>query len=374
MRINNSSKLTAKGNRKMARNTAKQASDAMRIGIVGVGIGQAHINGYKKTRNAEIVALCDLNTERAQKVAHDCGLENVEIYSDHRALLDSGGIDAVSVCLPNSFHAPVSIDCLNAGKHVLCEKPLAMNAREGQKIADAAAKNNRKCMVAQVNRFRADSQYLKRRIAAGDLGDIYYAHTGWLRKRGIPGYGGWFTTKAMSGGGPLIDIGVHMLDIAWWLCGCPRPVAVSGATYAEFGPRGRGLGNWGTEKKPEGTFDVEDLAAGLIRFDNGLTINLEVSWALNNRKERQWCQIFGNEGGCDWGQDTGIYREDGGSITTTTPELPKVDPWQGEMQHFLDSITNDTTPDPDVTQGVQMMKMLDGIYKSAQTRKEVVIK
>lgn len=343
----------------------------LRVGIIGVGIGQAHIGGYSKATGAEVVALCDLNTERAQQVQKDTGLENAQIFNDHQKMLSEFELDAVSVCLPNKLHAPIAIDALNAGKHVLCEKPLAMSAAEGQQIADAAAKAGKNCMVGQVNRFRADSQYLKKQILAGELGNVYYAHAGWLRKRGIPGYGGWFTTKELSGGGPLIDIGVHMLDIAWWLCGSPKPVAVTGATYAEFGPHKRGLGGWGTHNL-EGTFNVEDLAVGLIRFENGLTINLEVSWALNNRKERQWCQIFGNQGGAEWGE-VAVVKENEGIMSTLTPELPNADPWQGQIQHFIDSIKNGTTPDPDVNQGVQMMKMLDGIYQSAQTGREVVI-
>ncbi|MBV9470226.1 MAG: Gfo/Idh/MocA family oxidoreductase [Abitibacteriaceae bacterium] len=353
---------------------AKQkTSTPLRIGIVGAGIGQAHIRGYKQVPEVEIAAICDLNEERARHVAHDNELAQAQIFADHRAMLDQVELDAVSVCVPNVAHRPIAVDCLNAGKHVLCEKPLAINAREAQKIADAASKNKLKCMVAQVNRFRADSIFLKQCIQNGDLGNIYYAHTGWLRKRGIPGYGGWFTTKELSGGGPLIDIGVHLLDIAWWLCGCPQPVSVMGVTYAEFGPRGKGVGGWGTST-PEGTFNVEDLAVGLIRFANGLTINLEVSWAINNERERQWCQLFGNEGGCEWGENTVLNHEVNNIPTISKPDLPKRDPWQGEMQHFANAILNNTTPDPDATQGVTMMKMLDAIYKSAETKREVVIK
>lgn len=353
---------------------AKQKAAApLRVGIIGAGIGQAHIRGYSKVQQAQVVAICDLNEERARQVAGANDLDDAQIFADHRAMLDAVELDAVSVCVPNIAHRPLAVDCLNAGKHVICEKPLAFNAREAQKIAAAAAKNNLKCMVAQVNRFRADSIFLKQCIESGELGKIYYAHTGWLRKRGIPGYGGWFTTKELSGGGPLIDIGVHLLDIAWWLCGCPQPVSVTGVTYAEFGPRGKGAGGW-SATKPEGTFDVEDLAVGLIRFANGLTINLEVSWALNNERERQWCQLYGNEGGCEWGENAGLYRELNNVLTTTKPELPQRDPWQGEMQHFVNAILNDTTPDPDATQGVTMMKMLDAIYKSAETKKEVVIR
>ncbi len=347
--------------------------DTLRVGIIGVGIGQAHIKGYSQVKEAKVVALCDLNEARAREVAQDCSVQNAEIFTDHRALLERKDIDAVSVCLPNKLHAPIAIDALNAGKHVLCEKPLAIDAASAQLIADAAEKNGKNCMVGQVKRFEPEARALKAIVSSGALGRIYYEKALWLRKRGIPGYGGWFTTKSMSGGGPLIDIGVHLLDAAWWLAGCPQPTGVFGATYAEFGPRGKGLGGWGNEKKPEGTFDVEDLAVGLIRFEGGLTINLEVSWAIHQARERQVVEVFGSDGGAEWGNGASIFRDIEGVASNTKLEVPQGDAWAREMQHFVDSILNGTTPDPDAKQGVWMMKMLEGLYKSAEAGHEIAI-
>jgi predicted dehydrogenase len=355
----------------------KSTDGEVRIGIIGVGIGQAHIKGYSKNKAARVVALCDLDQNRAQSVAQDCGVGEVKIFTDHRAMLDSGLLDAVSVCLPNKLHAPVSIDALQAGLHVLCEKPLAIDAASAQAIADAADKSGKKCMVAQVKRFTPEAQVLKRLVDSGQLGRLYYEKAVWLRKRGIPGYGGWFTTKAASGGGPLIDIGVHLLDAAWWLAGCPKPVSVYGATYAEFGPRGLGMGGYGLrsdrDNKPSGTFDVEDLAVGLIRFEGGLTINLEVSWALHQARERQVIEIFGADGGAEWGDALSIFRDIEGASTNARLEVGRGDAWAGETQHFIDCILNNTTPDPDARQGVTMMKMLEGLYKSAEAQREVAI-
>ncbi len=351
---------------------AKKPSAQVRIGVIGAGIGQSHIRGYKQVPQAQIVALCDLDEERARQTAHDQGVE-VEIYSDYHEMLAKANLDAVSVALPNIQHAPVTIDCLKAGMHVLCEKPLAMNAKEAQKMADATAKYNRKCMVGQVSRFRADSLFFKQIVESGEIGRIYYGHAVSLRKKGIPGYGGWFTNKSQSGGGPLIDIGVHLLDVTWWLAGCPKPISVSGATYAEFGPRGQGIGPGGA-RNINGIFDVEDLAVGLIRFDNGLTINLEVSWALHNRAPHMGAHLYGTEGGFDWGPHPALFRDVNGIETTITPDLPRLDNWAGQTAHFVDCILHDKTPDPDVNQGVTMMKMLEGLYKSAATSKEVTIK
>ncbi len=350
------------------------AADKVRIGVIGVGIGQAHLKGYAQVPQAQVVALCDINEARAREVARDCSVPEADILTDYRALLDRSDIDAVSVCLPNVLHRPIAVDALQAGKHVICEKPLSINAAEAQLIADAAAYNNRKCMVAQVKRFSAEAQFLKQIIGEGELGDIYYAHAVCLRKRGIPGYGGWFTTKALSGGGPLIDIGVHLLDAAWWLAGCPRPVAAMGATYAEFGPQGKGQASWSAAQgQLTGTFDVEDLAVGLIRFDNGLTINLEASWALHRRHETQGISLYGQRAGCEWTNEVDIFRDQAGVPVSTRVELPQSDGWAGEMAHFVNCILNDQTPDPDAEQGVTMMKMLDAIYRSAQTKIEVSI-
>lgn len=349
-------------------------SNKVRVGVIGVGIGSAHLKGYSGVEEAEVVALCDLDENRAKATAKNFNLDNALIYTDYRALLENPDIDAVSVGLPNFLHRSVAVDALNAGKHVICEKPLAMSAEEGQEIVDAAEKTGKFCMVAQVNRFRDDSQYLKQIISEGQLGDIYYAHCGVLRRSGIPGYGGWFTTKSKSGGGPLIDLGVHLLDLTWWLAGSPNPVSVTGVTYAEFGPRKKGVTSLAKPGSSlDGTFDVEDLAVALIRFDNGLTINLEVSWALHNEKAKMWSYLYGDQGGCTWGDSLAIHTDLNNAHVNTEINVPAGDLWKNEMQHFIDSIINNTAPDPSADQGVTMMKMLDAIYKSAETKREVLI-
>jgi len=348
-------------------------STKVRVGVIGVGIGRSHLKGYSNVAEAEVAAICDLDEARAHAAVEQFGLDNATIYTDHRALLENPDIDAVSVCLPNFLHQPIAVEALNAGKHVICEKPLAMTAAQAQEIADAAERNGRKCMVAQVNRFRQDSQYLKKVLSENQLGDIYYAHCGVLRRSGIPGYGGWFTTKSKSGGGPLIDLGVHLLDLTWWLAGSPKPVSVTGVTYAEFGPHKKGIGRWGVEQKTEGTFDVEDLAAAFIRFENGLTINLEVSWALYLEKTKMWSHLYGKKGGAAWGDNVTLISDINGAPATTHVDVPAGDSWTGEMQHFIDSIINDTPTDPGADQGVTMMKMLEAIYKSAETKREVII-
>ncbi len=248
-------------------------SGKVRVGVVGVGIGRLHLEGYQKHPDAEIVALADVNEERARQTAKEFNVP--QIFADYEKMLKEADLDAISVCTPNSLHAPVAIAAFQAGCHVICEKPIATSAKEGEKMVEAARAAGKIFMMAFNNRFRGDTQVLKKFIDDGVLGDIYYAKTGWLRRRGIPGIGGWFTTKAMSGGGPLIDLGVHVLDLALHLMGNPKPVSAYGSTYAEFGP-----------KMPGGDkYDVEDLASGLIKFQNGATVLVEASWASNIAQE-----------------------------------------------------------------------------------------
>jgi predicted dehydrogenase len=257
----------------------------VRIGVIGVGIGYIHIQSMSKIPpdQLEIAALCDVNEQRVRTVANEFGVKKV--FTDHKEMLKQDEIDAVLVCTPNILHAPMTLDAFAAGKHVMCEKPMALNAAEAEQMVQAGKKAGKMLMMAFNNRFRSDSQLLKKFIENGELGDIYYAKTGWIRRKGIPGLGGWFTTKARAGGGPLIDIGVHVLDLTLWLMGNPRPVSVMGSAYAKFGPQ--------AAKEQGGTYDVEDLAVGLIKLDNGATLFLEASWESHIAKDVIYTNLVG---------------------------------------------------------------------------------
>ncbi len=347
----------------------------IKIGVIGAGIGQRHINSYARVPNAQVIAVCDLDEQRARLAAQENGAPEATIFTDYEKLLARDDIDAVSVCLPNALHFPATKAALEAGKHVLCEKPLAMNAEQAQEIVEAAEKFGRKCMVAQVKRFSPQAQYLKKLIENGDLGTPYYGRAYWLRRYGIPGFGTWFTAKEQSGGGPLIDIGVHMLDVAWWLMGCPRPTAAMGATYAQFGPRGKGLGAGSMRAVDDenAAFDVEDLAVGLIRFEDGQSINVEVSWAIHTERDRQGVEIFGDKAGVEWGEIVKVHTDRDGAGHSEMIEVGFGDMWQNQMQHFIDCIIEDRTPDPNAGQGATLMKMLDALYQSAQSGREAII-
>lgn len=335
-------------------------SGKVRVGVVGVGIGRLHLEGYQKHPDAEIVALADVNEERARQTAKEFNVP--QIYADYEKMLKEADLDAISVCTPNSLHAPVAIAAFQAGCHVICEKPIATSAKEGEKMVEAARAAGKIFMMAFNNRFRGDTQVLKKFIDDGVLGDIYYAKTGWLRRRGIPGIGGWFTTKAMSGGGPLIDLGVHVLDLALYLMGNPKPVSAYGSTYAEFGP-----------KMPGGDkYDVEDLASGLIKFQNGATVLVEASWASNIAQETAYTTLMGSLGGADL-SPLRIYTEMNGAQVDLQPHFPDIHGHQAEVMHFVDCIRDGKTPISTGENGLDVIKILDAIYESAATGKMVNI-
>jgi predicted dehydrogenase len=341
--------------------------DKVRVGVIGMGMGRNHALHYRDCPEADLVALCDQDEARLGQVAQE--VHPRRLYTRWEDLLADPEIDAVSVVLPNVLHAPVTLRALEAGKHVMCEKPLAMHAAEAQEMVDAARRLKRKFMVHFNVRFWPTSQAIKRAIDDGHIGHIYYARSVWHRQRGIPRMGGWFTQKEKAGGGALIDIGVHRLDLAMWFMGYPRPVSVSGATYGYLGRR---------LAEQEGViFDVDDMATAFIRFENGAVLSLETSWASNSEKrEIQEAQFYGVVGGALMRNveqeprfEARIIKDNGGNIDVWDPE--PLQPLESAQQHFCRSILADTEPTATGEQGVVVMQLLDAIYESAETGREV---
>lgn len=339
--------------------------ESLKVAVIGAGIGRAHVEGYLAA-GAQVAAICDLNLEKSRALAQRFGIAP-QITGDYHQILENEQIRAISLCTPNFLHAPMAMEALRAGKAVLCEKPLALNAVDAQKIADCARETGQICMVGQVLRFRDDTRLLKRQAA--EIGPIYYARALARRISGIPKWGGWFTQKAKAGGGPLIDVGVHMIDLAWWLAGCPRPIAASGATYGALGARKIGLGAGGAGDE-NGVFDVEDLAAGLVRFEGGFTVHFEAAWALRAEKDERFCHLHGENGALLWA-DEPKFLDENGEIERL--EVGAGTPWKNEMAHFLKCVQSGETPDPDAHQGVVMMKILDALYQSARENREISI-
>jgi predicted dehydrogenase len=268
---------------------------------------------------------------------------------------------------------PHTVDALHAGKHVLCEKPIARNATEGKAMVAAANETGRKLMIGLNLRFGTGPQTLKRFVDDGRIGDIYHARAHTLRRRGIPGWG-LFTQKDKQGGGPLIDVGVHILDLTLWLMGYPSPSSVSGQTYTKFGTR-EGIVGLAGQWDPK-IFTVEDYAVALIRFENGSTIVLESSFAANIERDEYYTQIMGTEGGAfinprDPAQ-LKIFREESGTLTDTSPfGLKQNSAHEAELRAFVDAVANDLPVPVPGEQGLMVAQILDAIYESSETGKEV---
>jgi predicted dehydrogenase len=348
------------------------ASNKLGVGVIGSGgIAQsAHLPGYAAIPDlCEIVAIADIDPDVARAAADKYNVPNV--FSDYRDLLAMDEIGAVSICTPNYLHYEPTLLAFEAGKHVLCEKPIAMNAGEAKEMVDAARRAGKKLMVGYNNRFLPANQLLKRYIEGGALGEIYYARAQALRRRGIPGWG-VFIDKEKQGGGPLIDIGVHILDMTLWLMGHPKPVAASGITYAKFGHRGDVvgfLGQWDYEK-----FTVEDFAAALIRFDNGATVVLESSFVANIPEDVWNTTLCGTEGGATTNPPT-IVKEEFRSLQTFKPEIKSenINTHWAEVKHFVEAVINDTEPLTTGEHGLMVAQIMDAIYRSSELGREVTI-
>lgn len=341
------------------------------IGIIGSGgIAQgAHLPAYKALaeEGVQVVAVADVRRETALAAAKK--FEVPHVYEDYRELLTRSDIHAVSVCTPNFLHKQPTIDALEAGKHVLVEKPLAINALEGREMVAAARRTGCKLQAGLNNRFGSGPQALKRFIRAGEMGEIYYARSQALRRRGIPSWG-VFTQKDKQGGGPLIDIGVHILDLTLWLMGHPKPVTASGMVTTKFGTRQGVLGLMG-QWDPK-SFTVEDFGVGFIRFENGATLTLETSFAANlEHREVFNCELFGTEGGCSLSPLKMFFERNETLIDATPVFLPQVHTHQAEIWSFIEAIRNDTEPVVTAEEGLMVTEILDAIYRSGEEGREV---
>ncbi|NPV09729.1 MAG: Gfo/Idh/MocA family oxidoreductase [Anaerolineae bacterium] len=359
------------------------ADGKIRVGVIGAGAiaSQVHIPAYLAVPGVEVVAVADPKEGRAQAVADRYGIP--QAFTDYRDLIAGNGIDAVSICSPNAFHAEQTIAALEAGLHVLCEKPMSVRVPDAEAMIGTAARTGRVLLIGMTNRFRPDTAALRKYVEDGLLGEIYYLKAGWLRRTGIPGYGSWFTTRKLSGGGSLLDIGVHYLDLALWVAGFPKPVSVTGMTYAKFGPRGMALGNWGADIYREGkqTFDVDDLATAFIRFENGAVLTLEVSWAAYvSEQGENYLRFLGTEGGAEissrYGKDYPVRyfgERHGTQYDSTIYVSPGQRPHWTEIAHFIACVRGECEPLVRHEEALTVARILNAIYESAESGETVKI-
>jgi predicted dehydrogenase len=355
----------------------------LKAGFVGCGgiANQKHFPAIQKlSEKVHMVAFCDILVERAQQAARQYGVPDAGIYVDYREMLKDASIDVIYVLTPNVSHSVITVDALEAGKHVLCEKPMAINAAEAQKMLDAAKRTGKKLTIGYQNRFRAASQQLFKACHNGELGDIYLAKAHAVRRKGVPTWG-VFPDKSKQGGGPLIDIGTHALDLTLWMMDNYKPKLVVGSTYQKLNdnPGGNMFGPWNPE-----TFETEDSAFGFIKMENGATIFLEAAWALNmiNTKEAQ-VTLCGTEAGAemfgkaflDEGYVTYNFEKYGQLVETSLSEGGGVAFFEGgnlkagdaEALQWVEAIRNDTDPLVLPEQAIVVTQILEAIYKSAET-------
>jgi predicted dehydrogenase len=347
-------------------------ADRLRCGVIGAGaIGLEHLNSFLHCQRGTAVAICEINPARAKEAADRFKIPRS--YSDYRELLEQADIDAVTIALPNHLHMPVAVEALKARKHVLLEKPMAMNAREAAKIIDTAAKMRRIVMVGQNYRFNRQTQLARIIVERGDLGEIYHARCFWLRRNGIPRTGSWFTQKKFAGGGATSDIGAHMLDTCLHLLDDFQVASVSGQTYAKFGPRGLGEINWGkSEIDPAKPFDVDDYGVALLKLKSGKTVSLEASWAAHQPADaREYgVDLLGTQAGLSL-YPARLFRNGSNGYETIQLAAMKVPHPEDRIQHFINCVLDGKKPIVTMEESLKVQQVLDAIYTSSSTGKEV---
>ena len=352
----------------------------VKVGIIGCGgiANGKHMPSLKKVKDCEMVAFCDIIRERAEAAAAKFGTPDAKVYEDYKELLADPEIDVVHVCTPNRCHSFITVDALHAGKHVMCEKPMAINAAEAKKMLDAKAESGKLLSIGYQSRFRPDSQYMKAEAEDGTFGDIYYAKATALRRRAVPTWG-VFLNEYEQGGGPLIDIGTHALDLTLWIMDNYKPKYCVGTTYHKLNKdtdQGNGWGPWDPDK-----FTVEDSAFGFIVMENGATIVLESAWALNTLDVREAVtSVCGTKAGGDM---TDGLRING--VARQRQYVKKIDfkaggaaffegsndakPEEIEEAQWIEAVRTGKEPLTKPEQAYVVTRILEGIYESAKTGK-----
>jgi predicted dehydrogenase len=339
----------------------------VRVGIIGMGIGQPNALAIAKSPRGRVTALCDLIKERMRDFATHLP-EPVEMFTDYRELCRCTEVDALFIGTPNQLHVPMGLEAVRRGKHVLITKPLADSEQAAAKLVRAAEASGVVNMMSLSTRFSSECQFLGRLVAQGQLGDLYYGRARSIRRSGIPA---WNLGFLQEGGGAFRDMGVHVLDAAWWLLGRPEPVSVTGVAGAKFGPRG--LGYWdfkAPERKVYRQFAADDYAGGFIRFEGDVGLQIESFWASHQRDEFQ-LELFGTEAGATYSPLT-IYRTEDGVPQDIGMKLPPgPSAWDNIAAHFIACILDGIECQAPLRHGLIVQQMLEGLLRSAESGREV---
>ena len=336
----------------------------VRCAVIGLGMGRNHARSFLESPDSELVALADLDEKRLEGFADEVGKD--ALFTDYSTMLKEARPDLVMVALPNFLHKPVTIEALEAGCHVICEKPMAMTVAEAEEMAAAAEASGKQFGINFSQRFSAEHRALLELSESGALGEVYHGYCSWTRRDGFPGFGGWFGQKKLSGGGPLIDLGVHRIDRAMSLMGYPTVQSVQGTTHKKIGiPRAEEQGK---------AFDVEDFATGFVRFTNGASLLFEVSWGGHQGdKEMQAMRIVGTDGAIESQSKKGHfhhYRR--GDVFYSAEVKTEQFKARNSMQEMVDCLIQGRIFGGTPMHGIQVQRILNGLYESAETGREVI--
>ncbi len=355
--------------------------EKIRVGVIGCGgiANGKHLPALKNVKEVEMVAFCDIIEERAVEAAKKYGTPDAKVYTDYKELLKDESIVTVHVCTPNRSHSFISIDAMEAGKHVMCEKPMAKTYAEAKAMYETSVKTGKLLTIGYQSRWRDDALYLKQCCENGELGDIYYARAIALRRRAVPTWG-VFLNEYEQGGGPLIDIGTHALDLTLWMMDNYKPKMVVGTKYKKLGDQKNTANAWG-DWDPE-KYTVEDSAFGFVVMENGATVSVESSWALNIADpEEASTLLVGDKGGADMHDGLRLNYVKNGRQVIEKPDFStggvaffegtSDDPKDLECHAFYDSVINGTPLRTKPEQAMVVTQILEAIYESAATGKPV---
>jgi predicted dehydrogenase len=344
----------------------------LKVGVIGVGgIARTHFPGWNDSAHADVVALADI-LEAPLKQA-GAALDIDRLYHDPQALIACDDLDIIDVCTPNMYHTPLTCAALEAGKHVICEKPLAPTPDDVQKMIAARDASGKLLMTAQHFRFQGTAKALKAELERGTLGEVYHARSWMLRRSGAPTRPG-FILKKHSGGGPCIDIGVHILDLTLWMMGNPKPITITGVTQDKLAKQKGAFSGWGGPIPKE--FDVEEFAAAFVRFANGATLVLEVSWLLHHNSgpsEDMQMWLYGDKGGAHWPENLVLNSDNKTQqhFNTVLQTAGRGEPHALECMAFAEAVAKKQPSPVPAEQSLDVVAILDGLYRSAASGKEI---
>ena len=349
----------------------------MKVAVIGCGTiaNSAHIPSYMNNSEAEIVYFCDIIPERAEAAVekYGCG----QAITDYHVALNDPAIEAVSVCTPNNMHPLIAMDALRAGKNVLCEKPAARTYAEALEMQKVQHETGKVLNIGVVNRFNTAVNLIKQYIDSGKLGEVFHVYASFRSHRSIPGLGGAFTTKAIAGGGALIDWGVHFLDLVMYCCGDPKPLTVSGETFSKLGvdmPNYAFTDMWAGPPKYDGVYDVDDSITALVRTE-GPTITVHGAWAQNIGENEMYVDFMGTKAGIrlQYGREFKVYTAENGALVEYEPKFKTTDMFQNEIDAFIDCIKTGKKLPSHIDTVIITAQIMQAIYDSAETHREIVL-